>query len=149
MSAQILENWKEYLSEVNYEILKEFIECVESEKIFRKGENKILCFRGPGSTGKSALLKEIEKLVDQSKLAYLQEEKYDAKLIVCVEYDPKLDSLLKSYLSSDPIYQRKIYEEGIKYLPECNIICVTDSSENMDETILNRMVFVDFSYIFK
>lgn len=148
MSAEILQNWKQYFTESNYEILKEFIECVESDKIFRNGEKKILCFRGTGNNGKSTLLKEIEKLVDPSKLSYLQEEKYKPKLIVCGEYDTNKDELLKQFSSGDLVYSKNPYEEAKPYLPKCNIICVTNNSENMDKTILNRMIFIDFTHIF-
>ena len=147
MTDQLLNEYEQFISKDTFSNLKEFLECVGSDKIFREGQKSILCFRDSGSNGKTTLAKKIINLVGNNNTFILSSnslEKYEGqKLVVNHEYEENNNSLLKKLCGGDIYYLRNTC-----FIPKCNIICVLNDSSGVTNDMLARFVFVDFIHTF-
>ena len=145
---QIINEYKPYISDEGFQHLKEFIDSMSNNLTFRKEHKSILCFRGPGNNGKTTLLRRIvgflgNKAFNISNFDFNQNVS-GIKLYFCDDFDfvsEKHSAIVK-------LFSRNIDEDATSIDNFRNFVCVINTTDNIDPSLLNRFVFVDFLHTF-
>jgi len=145
MSEQLLNNWKTYIDEPDFQILRKFVDCLVSDETFEHDGKKIVCFKG--CNGKTTLVNEIINLIGVDNvlncpLNISRIDTRDYKLIVCQEYIPTYNGTLKQLSSNDNLWGRN----GSVYVNKANILYVTNCDD--DISLHPRTVTINFNHTF-
>jgi hypothetical protein len=142
MISQLLSEYQSKLSEKDFEVLKDFIECVYSGNIYRKGHKMIICLKGEGGP---ILLEKIWSLVDDKDRWEPGDTKLDTykhKLVIFREYSNKYVKLMMKATSGDMVYGKQQQPCS----PESNVIyaIADDNVKNMStDVIRNRSIYIN------
>ena len=164
----VLSEWQQYFDPEEFSILREFVYNTANHIPY----NKMLIFVGPGSTGKTTLLRRLFAFIGRqnclySALKYKKEEdecndEEDeeelirdnndcTKHLIAYDHDKGkiYDGYIKNILSRQPIVFRPLYQEKQCCIPAANIILVSDDISQLNKTLLMRSNVIHFTHKFK
>ncbi len=141
-SLNPVNNWKQYLNNIDYEFLMNF---VENTKNGIKHDQMVILL-GSGTNGKTTLINQIINYIGPNACQYLIKKNTnhngETKLFVKKDDDTvnKYSSIIKEILSNDPYY--------VNNTNNANIIGAINTLDNIDMGLAKRIKVIHMTHTF-
>jgi len=156
MANTYFNQWSQYLSQNDYNILVDFVDATKNGQ----QRDKCLLFHGTGGNGKSTLLKQIHDYLgdvncDHMRAHMNRQEDFTKKLFYAEDEEDgpnrNLESFIKTVLGREPVVVRGAgMEVGLTYPYIANLILVSNGLKWLDNKpgLAERMRIIEFTHSF-